>query len=118
MFLNTLYTILEKQITDHSAFYSVEIDAGHPLYQGHFPGSPVTPGVVFAEVVKELLTQATGRQMRMSTMRQLKFLAMHNPLKVPVVEFDLKWTDDYEVQATGKFAETVFFKLSASYQSI
>lgn len=53
------------------------IDAGHPSLPGHFPGTPIVPGVV---ILDEILTALTEwrRGFRVTAIHAVKFLA---PLK-------------------------------------
>ena len=56
MLLDSFFTIVECDSSSNGlAFYSITIDQGHDIYKGHFPGFPVTPGVVEIEIVKELM---------------------------------------------------------------
>lgn len=118
MLLGKLYTIKSHGVIGDTTTFSLLINADHPLYTGHFPGSPITPGVVLCEMVKELLGEKLGHELKMHTMRQCKFLLAHNPVRVPELEIEMKSKEEedaYLVQAVGKSSEDVFFKLSASY---
>ena len=42
---------------------SLEINAAHKIFQGHFPGQPVVPGVCMVEMVKEVTETVTGKEM-------------------------------------------------------
>lgn len=123
MFLDSLYTV--RQVTGSGKDLTFEIDfrADHPLYSGHFPGRPVTPGVVLAEIVKELLEKHLETGLQMTGMRQCKFLAAHNPAEVPSMRVAVRWTEDggYSVQADGTSSSgtetpATFFRLSAFYR--
>ncbi len=120
MFLNNLYTIEDVSGSEGTAVFEIRLRADHPLYQGHFPGQPVTPGVVLGEVVKELLENRLKERLLMVGMRQCKFLAAHDPSEAPVMKITVKWTDEdgYNVQAGGTSGPETFFKLSASYKAV
>ena len=49
------------------------------VYQGHFPGQPVTPGVLMLQAVAELLSQAAGHQLVLKKVNNVKYLAMMGP---------------------------------------
>jgi 3-hydroxyacyl-[acyl-carrier-protein] dehydratase len=117
MFLDSLYTLQKQDLSVGYAAFSVSFQATHSLYAGHFPGSPVTPGVVLGEIVKELLEFTMGCNVKMQSMRQCKFLLAHNPELFPLMDIELKWAGEGEwvVQAVGKSSDSVFFKLSANY---
>jgi len=41
----------------------LEINPSHKIFQGHFPGQPVVPGVCMMEMVKEITEMVTGKEM-------------------------------------------------------
>ncbi|HOO98755.1 MAG TPA: hypothetical protein PK766_04290, partial [Bacteroidales bacterium] len=43
----------------------VEIDGGHPVFKGHFPGKPVLPGMATIEILRELITFHLNREARL-----------------------------------------------------
>ena len=49
------------------------------VYRGHFPGQPVTPGVLMLQAVTELLSQAAGRPLALKKVINVKYLAMMGP---------------------------------------
>ena len=53
------------------------IDAGHPSLPGHFPGTPIVPGVVILDEILAALTEWRGGS-HVTAIRAVKFLA---PLK-------------------------------------
>ena len=46
------------------------------VYQGHFPGHPITPGVMMIEGVIEVLEKATSKKLRLRSAKNIKYLAM------------------------------------------
>jgi len=118
MFLNDLYHVTAYHRQAGLLEVGVTMNPGHSLYAGHFPGQPVTPGVVQVEMVKEILEQALGKRLAMNSMRQCKFLAVHNPEESPAMTIHIRLTEgEYlEVQAGGQSGDTHIFKLSASYK--
>ena len=70
----------------------VEIGAGHPAFDGHFPGQPVLPGVaLLAEVLEAALREPTlaacvGAQPRLAV---VKFLAAVGPGATLLIDFRL-----------------------------
>ena len=46
MLLDNFYTILSSESSDSTIWtIQIKLNPGHPVYQGHFPGHPVVPGV-------------------------------------------------------------------------
>jgi 3-hydroxyacyl-[acyl-carrier-protein] dehydratase len=98
----------------------VKISPGHSIFDGHFPGNPVTPGVVQLQMVRELLQEHLGHPLRLTRMQSSKFLSVLNPTSTPEFDISIHFKQDeatVAVQATGKSEETIFFKLIASYEA-
>jgi 3-hydroxyacyl-[acyl-carrier-protein] dehydratase len=53
---------------------TLEVEAGHPVLQGHFPGQPVVPGACIVRVIHDAVEQATGKRLLMAEASQVKFL--------------------------------------------
>lgn len=53
------------------------IPADHPSLPGHFPGTPVVPGVVVLDHVLQASEQWQGRRLSARGLKQVKF---HSPL--------------------------------------
>jgi 3-hydroxyacyl-[acyl-carrier-protein] dehydratase len=117
MFLNDLYTITDMDSTPGLINSEIKINAGHRLFQGHFPGEPVTPGVVQLQIVKEILEAHFQKGLKMKSLRVCKFLSILNPELTPVfqIRINYKQAEMLEVTSSGEFGETVFFKAQTSY---
>jgi 3-hydroxyacyl-[acyl-carrier-protein] dehydratase len=76
--------------------FSVECEEGskttiqlHPdylIYQAHFPGNPITPGVCIVQIIGELAESRVGRQLSLHKVVNLKFLAPLSPVETPFAD--------------------------------
>ncbi|SRR5260221_8453474 len=65
---------------DHGVISAMlEINPVHEIFQGHFPGQPVVPGVCMMEMVKEVTETVTGREMFLQKADTIKFLSVIDP---------------------------------------
>ena len=117
MFLDSLYKITSFDISPDEIIATISIDPDHAIFGGHFPGSPVLPGVVQLQIVKELLEKHLERPLRTKAMRTSKFLQVINPKETPDVYIDIKYkTGEFlEVVASGSWENVTFFKAQVSY---
>ena len=119
LFKDNFYQILSSSQIDDTFVFSIEINAGHSIFKGHFPGNPVTPGVVQIEIIKELSIEATGKIISLSTMGNCKFLAILNPNTDSKVDVILKISESNEneikVNAVIQNASTIYLKMGANY---
>ncbi|MCB0793351.1 MAG: hypothetical protein KDB88_01320 [Flavobacteriales bacterium] len=51
----------------------------HPLYAGHFPGRPVTPGVAQIQLIEQLVSRIMGERMMLCGSKAIKFLRPIDP---------------------------------------
>lgn len=87
--LNNLYFLVGSGRTDAGTLateYTVRFHASHPVFAGHFPGRPVVPGACLVQIAEELAALTLGRQIRFTSLRNLKFRQPLTPdLQITVV---------------------------------
>lgn len=110
-----LYTVDSFTNKNGKAEAQLTIDAGHKIFEGHFPGQPVLPGVCMIQIFKELLEKATGQKLFLYQADSSKFLSMVDPRQTPQLIFiiDYTTTEGY-IKANGvlKSDSATFLKLS------
>lgn len=116
-FKDNFYSVLSTSSEGENHQFHIRIEAGHRIFDGHFPGNPVTPGVAQMEIVKELVGEVLAQPMRMQTMGNCKFLAILNPQTDAQVSVDLKIQEGEEIKvsATISNAANTYLKMSATY---
>lgn len=118
MLLPDFFEIIATTATAGSLQVRVKIFPTHRIFNGHFPGNPVTPGVVQMQMVKEVLQEQLKKPLKLAKMQSCKFLAILNPVETPEFDITLNYKEEdgaFIVQANGKSGDTTFFKLVASY---
>ena len=63
----------------------IRLNAGHYIYQAHFPGNPVTPGVCIVQMIVELLKKRVGEAFSLTRITNLKFVSVISPIENPEV---------------------------------
>ncbi len=102
---NKFYSVLSeaRHAEGLGATYRVAILPECNVYEGHFPGDPVCPGVCNIETIKECAMLLTGETLRYAGIKQCRLTALATPTACPEVNVDVKLTpgdDGYIVQAT------------------
>jgi len=92
--LQTFYKEISSTFnkTNEQNFSStVEINAGHPIFHGHFKQVPITPGVCIIQMIKEIVSEKLQIDLFLEEGNNIKFLAMVNPLETPklTIQFQL-----------------------------
>jgi 3-hydroxyacyl-[acyl-carrier-protein] dehydratase len=92
MFLNSLYKI--KQILpegDGSKFSAIiELNPSHEIFNGHFPGNPILPGVCMIQILKELLSNYSDSKLILKNAGSIKYLYFIDPLVNNIIHFDVE----------------------------
>lgn len=111
------YQILKSADTTIEA--RIELNPAHALYEGHFPGNPVVPGVCQVHMVKTILSDYLGRQATMGEAKDVKFLSMIQPQSMNLLscEITLQKLDEqrYKVTARLNHGETLCMRLRATF---
>ena len=94
--INSLYKIVAKDVVESSLRYDILLDANHFIYQAHFPGEPITPGVCLIQIAKELLEEHLNLKFNIQMIKNVKFLNVISPVERPQITyvFEKTITDD------------------------
>lgn len=103
------YSIINQSETKHegaahSTVFRVAILPDCNVYDGHFPGDPVCPGVCNIETIKECTMVLLDQPLRISSIKQCRLTAIATPTVCPEVTVTVNATDKgdgvYTVQAS------------------
>ena len=113
MLLNNLYTIQSLSETDNIIQATINLKSDHAIFNGHFPGQPVLPGVCMMEMVSEVLGVCLHGSYRISGGPLIKFLRMIDPRMNPLINLEINYqTSSLSTSANGKIfsGQDVFMK--------
>ena len=119
--INDLFVVLETSVSEVGFITTIELNPGHIVYSGHFPGHPVTPGVIQMQIVHELLEKHFCKNVRLITMSRCKFLKIINPNETSQIDIHIEPKETGElldIKAWGENGTDIFFRLSSVYQFI
>ncbi len=109
-------------VHSHHCYADVTIYQQHPIFKGHFPGHPVTPGVCMLQIIKELGENWAASPLRLKIAKHMKFLAVINPFEHAQVRVNLLFEDLEDgllsVKSTASFGETTALKFHGVFQKI
>ncbi len=87
---NNLYHIIEKQVTPEGVSFRLCLHAHCVIYQAHFPGEPITPGVCIIQMAEELLSEHLQATYELSKMKTVRFHNVLSPDQTTEVMYDLR----------------------------
>ncbi|MGM5631262.1 3-hydroxyacyl-ACP dehydratase [Apibacter raozihei] len=96
----------------------ISLNKEHKIFEGHFPGHPVTPGVCMMQIIKEVTEGYLNVSLQLQTAENIKFMAIINPEENSKIgmDFDIKEEDNnISLKSVTYFEETVALKFSGIY---
>ena len=79
MSLQSLYAISDLKSSEGTFSASLSFNPGHKIFEGHFPGQPVVPGVALIHILKDLCSRIAGTDVKLVKATNIKFLNMIDP---------------------------------------
>lgn len=120
MLIPNLYTIKNSEKIDDVNFkVQIELNPNHEVFEGHFPNNPITPGVCMMQIIKEITEGFVAKNLFLSKVSNVKFMATINPFVNPILELNLNVVcenDEVKVKNTSFFEATKALKFSAIYK--
>ena len=100
---------------------TITFQKDHPIFNGHFPGHPVVPGVCMIQIIRELLEDTLQLKLAIHSGDNIKFLSVINPIETPSVQASIQTVvngDQIDVQAAFFVRQTSYFKFKGSFEKV
>lgn len=98
----------------------ISLNPNHEIYNGHFPGNPVVPGVCLIQIIREVLSEHFCKELTLVKADEAKFMNMINPQLSPdlILDIKIKHTGDelLHVGVTINYNEVLCVKFRGSYR--
>lgn len=89
MLENNYYRIISR----NESSFVVELIPECPVYQGHFPGEPVSPGVCNIQMVRELAEKVAGHRLFINNLKQVRLTTLITPLRHSRLDVSVNLTE-------------------------
>ncbi|MEH6535268.1 MAG: 3-hydroxyacyl-ACP dehydratase [Psychroserpens sp.] len=82
MLIKDFYTIQSITTFDENTIHAhIQLNKNHKVFDGHFIGNPVTPGVCMIQTIKEITQDYVKASLFLQHISNVKFTALINPFK-------------------------------------
>ncbi len=101
---------------DGTVRFVVALNADCQVYEGHFPGEPVSPGVCNIQMIKECAEQVAGKPLMLNNLQQCRLTTLITPIQHPQVEVTIQLEEKgeaYKLKATIGQGEKNYLDLKA-----
>lgn len=121
MILTDFYKVSETTQNENLRITKILVDRDHELYKGHFPGRPVTPGVVLMQLFKEDAERAFDKKLRLVRADNVKFVSVFDPTQDNelILESNLEKNGEFiKLKGSAKSKTGIVLKISSLYQVV
>lgn len=103
MLKDKYFRITDKTTTENGFLYNISLIESHPIYNGHFPGNPISPGVCSIEMIKECAEDALNKRLCIKSVNVCRFISLLTPQKGVHLQLEINLTnnnDSVDAKAT------------------
>lgn len=115
MLVENYYKVLSRRKEGEKELFEMSLLPECKVYEGHFPGQPVSPGVCNIQMVKECAEQIAGRELVLNYVQQCRLTTLVTPTVHAQVEVavELTPTSDsaYRFRATIGRGEDIYLDI-------
>ena len=114
MSLNNDYFKIDNCTKDgDETLFNVTLLPDYCVYEGHFPGNPVSPGVCNIQMIKECAEQLAGKRFFLGYIARCKLSAVMTPQATPQISVRMSLAEKdglYEIKVVVSNADTTFIE--------
>ena len=116
---NNLYTIVSKEGVGLMVSYTIKLIPSCGIYQAHFPGEPITPGVCIVQMAKELIEEllteqtAVAHHLEITKVKNVKFLSIISPKEHQQITYQIKKLEQSEAEKNIEAQVVVLYEEKA-----
>ncbi len=119
MLNNTFFSFTTPETNGNLLKTTISLNPAHDIFNGHFPGNPVVPGVCMMQMIKEVLENHLGKKLRLIKADNIKFLSFIDPNQHGQVGLEIKINMiDEQVKTDAQLANegVVFLKFKGVFK--
>lgn len=120
MLIESYYKINGIVKEEGKTIFHIALNPDCGVYEGHFPGEPVSPGVCNIQMIKECAEQVVGKSLFLSNLQQCRLTTLVTPLVHSQVEVTICMEEKggaYKLKATLGKGEEIYLDLKAELNS-
>ncbi|MCQ2204676.1 MAG: hypothetical protein MJZ15_09575 [Bacteroidales bacterium] len=80
MLEGSYFDVLSTSNDNGTYSFDIRLHSNHKVYDGHFPGNPVSPGVCSIEMIRECSEMIFSKPLTISAVSQCRFITVLTPV--------------------------------------
>lgn len=115
MLIDNLFFIENIENSGTAADIVIRLNPNCEIYRGHFPSTPITPGVCLVQLVVELLERCLNKSTQIIKAKSIKFTGLLKPNEFLTVNCHLEWSscdNRHQIQASVFYEKNIFAKIN------
>src|SRR6478736_5820709 len=115
--LNDFFFVQQQERSSDSVKAKIEINEHHKIFEGHFPGMPVVPGVCMVQIILEIMETVAGMPVHLTEASSIKFLTVMNPKENKEIDVSINYVEEpgrFLINASLFSDSVIFFKLKGA----
>ena len=100
---DSYYQIVRETVEGREGRFRIRLLPDCPVYRGHFPGNPVSPGVCNIRTIQECACRVAGERLFIATIKRCRLTALASPTACPELDVNvsaLPVAHGFQVKAT------------------
>jgi 3-hydroxyacyl-[acyl-carrier-protein] dehydratase len=121
MLLKDFYSVVNTSKEDGKNFTQIRINKDHEIYKGHFPGRPVTPGVILMHLFKEEAERVSNCKLQFTKGNTIKFIAVVDPNVDAYLNLESEITEhegEIKLKGVAKTSAGISLKINSLYKRV
>lgn len=113
-----LFNIIRSCADDGQLQCAISLNQDCEIYRGHFPGNPITPGVVMIGIARELMETALEKKLKLDSAASVKYTSILSPSEHGNVEYNISYQlvdNIVRGKVTVADGETTFARMSLTW---
>lgn len=78
---DSFFYVVRREKDGDKQLFTVRLNGKHEIFEAHFPGEPVTPGVCQLQMVTECAEQLLGKRIYVKEVKNIKYLLLMRPVE-------------------------------------
>lgn len=115
----SLFTYQTLKSNPTSCLCEIHLNTRDDVFKGHFPATPILPGVYYLEIISAILNEQLSKNITFKSASNIKFLAPILAENTQKFQLSIQWKQEdsqLSINAIAQNETVIFSKLKCQYE--